>query len=200
MCGYNPFVSMEGQSLKIDVTEIIDQPGASISFSETGRIALGEGNEDIATPAPFTVKGVATSTGEGIYVQANIRGTVGLTCSRCLREFEMPIEFDCEGRFVEDPEELELNDDEDDVETFAMTDGYCVLDDLVQHGLVLNIPMKPLCDEECKGLCDTCGVNLNETTCQCGGPGAQATLFGRKLLEALEERGKKNGSSKEEDF
>lgn len=192
---------MEGYDLKIDVSDIIDQPGASISFSETSRVDLGEGNEDIATPEPFTVRGIATSTGEGIYVQANVRGTVGITCSRCLTGFEMPVEFDCEGRFVHDPDAGEY-DEEDDVELFALVDGYCILDDMVQHGLVLSISMtmKPLCNPECKGLCEICGANLNEAPCQCGGPGGRATLFGRKLLAALEERGKKNGSSKEEDF
>jgi uncharacterized protein len=191
---------MEGQSLKIDVSDIIDEPGTSIAFSETGHIDLyGDGSDLIATQAPFTVKGVATSTGEGIYVQANVRGTVGLTCSRCLADFDMPIEFDCEGRFVQDPDMHEY-EDEDDIETFAMDGGYCVLDDMVEHGLLLNIPMKPLCDALCKGLCGVCGTNLNEEQCQCSRLQGQATLFGRKLLEALEERGKENGSSKEKDI
>ena len=82
--------------MKIDVSEIIEQPGASIPFFETGSIELdADGKNDISAPDPFTVKGVATSTGEGVYVQANVTGTVRLACSRCLADFDMPIEFDC---------------------------------------------------------------------------------------------------------
>ncbi|MGI6620336.1 MAG: YceD family protein [Bacillota bacterium] len=185
--------------MKIDVSEIIEQPGASIPFFETGSIELdADGKNDISAPDPFTVKGVATSTGEGVYVQANVTGTVRLACSRCLADFDMPIEFDCEGRFVDDPDAREY-EDEDDVETYALFDGYCILDDMVQGGLILSIPMKPLCEERCKGLCPACGANLNETQCQCAGLEGQATLFGRKLLEALGERGKEDGSSKEKD-
>ncbi|HHY11951.1 MAG TPA: DUF177 domain-containing protein [Firmicutes bacterium] len=186
--------------MKINVSDIIEQPGASIPFSETGSIEpLADGNEDIMLPAPFTVEGVATSTGEGVYVQANVKGTVRLTCSRCLSSFDLMVEFDCEGRFVSDPD-VPMSDEEDDIESFALVGEYCVLDDMVQHELLLNIPMKPLCKPECKGFCEVCGANLNEEPCQCDAPGTQATLFGRKLLEALEERGKDNGSSKEEDL
>lgn len=188
--------------MKIDVSEIIGEPGASISFAVTGAVELGaDGQDDIEALAPFEVKGVATSTGEGVYVQANVKGTVRLTCSRCLADFEMPIEFSCEAGFVDSPVSQEGGEeDDDDVETYPLSNGYCILDELVRNGVILNIPMKPLCDPECKGLCPVCGANLNETQCQCAGLQGQATLFGRKLLEALEERGSENGSSEKKDI
>ncbi len=185
--------------MKINVSDIIEEPGISVSFSETGPVEpFGEDTQDIVLRTPFSVKGVATSTGEGVYVQANVRGNGKLTCSRCLTSFDMEFQFDCEGRFVEDPERISPND-ENDIETFALDGEFCKLDEMIQHELLLNIPMKPLCNSGCKGLCEVCGANLNKAPCECLKSDSETTVFGKKLLEALE-RGKENGSSKEEDI
>lgn len=175
--------------MKINVSDIIEEPGTSVSFSETGIVEpFGNNAEDIALRTPFRVEGVATSTGEGVYVQANVKGSVGLICSRCLAGFDMELQFDCEGRFVENPEDI-LPNNEDDIEAFALNGEFCVLDEMIQHELLLNIPMKPLCNSKCQGLCEVCGANLNEAPCECLKHDSETTLFGQKLLEALE-RGK----------
>ena len=41
------------------------------------------------------------------------------------------------------------------------------VDQLVRDELLLNLPMKVLCDEDCKGICNRCGANLNHETCDC---------------------------------
>ena len=44
---------------------------------------------------------------------------------------------------------------------------YLDVDQLVRNELLLNLPMKVLCDENCKGICNRCGANLNYESCNC---------------------------------
>jgi uncharacterized metal-binding protein YceD (DUF177 family) len=59
------------------------------------------------------------------------------------------------------------------------------------------MPMKPLCKEDCKGICASCGANLNDDSCECHESSSATTAFGRKLLEAMGERSKINGGPEE---
>ena len=179
--------------MKIDVSLILKEPGESFSFDmkgTVGELTVAGGSAEI--PGPLTVRGVVTSLGDGVYVQASVRASVTLLCSRCLSSFERPVDLSCEGKFTGDVLAKE-SEDEEDVETFPLEGTFCHLDEMIRHEIVLSLPMKPLCSDECKGLCPKCGKNLNEGDCDCIAPKAPPSPFGRKLLEALEERGKKDG-------
>jgi len=68
-----------------------------------------------------------------------------------------------EGLLEEERQELQAGD----METGFYREGELDLGEIVREQLLLNIPMRPLCGESCKGLCPHCGANLNETTCGC---------------------------------
>ncbi|HHY76547.1 MAG TPA: DUF177 domain-containing protein [Firmicutes bacterium] len=182
--------------MKIDVTEILKTPGEGMSFQVGGEVPIPETMDGAQAVGSFVVRGVATSTGLGVYVDAHAVGTVELTCSRCLGSFTKEMELDCEAEFVEDPDGRP-QEEEPEVSVFALEGGVCDLGEMVRHEVLLNLPMKPLCSEDCKGLCPVCGKNLNEGDCDCEKTGFGVTAFGRKLLDALNEteRGKKNGRS-----
>ena len=55
----------------------------------------------------------------------------------------------------------------DDLDTFAFDGEVIELEPLLREQFVLSLPYAPLCREDCKGLCPTCGTNLNESTCNC---------------------------------
>ncbi len=88
--------------------------------------------------------------------------TVGGPCARCLE----PVSFDCELDFgrefeVQDGQEESLDDE-------PFMKGYNLdVDQLVCNELLLSLPMKVLCREDCKGICNRCGTNLNLRTCTC---------------------------------
>ena len=60
------------------------------------------------------------------------------------------------------------NEDQDDY--IVLPDLVLELDALAEEDLVLNLPSKVLCQEDCKGLCPTCGKNLNDGPCDCKEP------------------------------
>ena len=100
----------------------------------------------------------------------SVRTSIELACGRCLEGFEMPVaeSFDvlylphtpagsAEERMVED----------DDLSTAFYEDNVIDLGQLMQEQCYLAVPMKPLCREECRGLCSECGTNLNAGSCEC---------------------------------
>jgi uncharacterized protein len=109
-------------------------------------------------------------TGNGIEVMGTIRAAVVLPCARCLKEFTLPIASEFEESFLllkyaPAEEDTELADDDMDV-SFLPEEGID-LQDIVAEQIWLNIPIKPLCDEQCKGLCTVCGEELNRGDCGC---------------------------------
>jgi len=184
-------------NLKIDVSSIIKEPGSSFSFFQEGPSDLFlEGEDKVCLSCPISVQGVATSTGDGIYVQANAKGAVRLTCSRCLKEYDQQFEISCEGKFQKAFLGSVAANEDDDVEMFALEGASCVLDDMIKHELLLSLPMKPLCTPDCEGVpgYDTREKDTEEEL------GEEPTLFGRKLLDAVEERSKEHGSTKKKDL
>ena len=93
-----------------------------------------------------------------------------LPCSRCLEPFRMPVNAVFDLRYhpaseMSDEEEREV--EEDDLETSYYRDDQIDLNELLREQFYLALPMKPLCREDCKGLCPQCGTNLNTGTCEC---------------------------------
>ena len=94
-----------------------------------------------------------------------------LTCSRCLKSFERSIEKNFELDYRPDPmveeegEEFSLTYSDLDIGFYR--DQRLDLSSLISEQVVLEIPMKPVCHEECRGLCDQCGADLNEGDCDC---------------------------------
>jgi uncharacterized protein len=93
-----------------------------------------------------------------------------LPCSRCLEPFRMPVNSSFDLRFLPATEmsaEEEREVQEDDFETSYYRDDQIDLNELLREQFYLALPMKPLCREDCKGLCVQCGTNLNTGTCAC---------------------------------
>ncbi len=102
-----------------------------------------------------------------------------LPCSRCLEPFRLLIDAPFDVRYLPAPEasaavELEVN--AEDLETSYYRNDEIDLNELLREQFYLALPMKPLCGEECRGLCVQCGTNLNTGTCDCA-PGWDDSPF-----------------------
>ena len=98
------------------------------------------------------------------------RTELELGCSRCLEPFRMPVNSSFDLRYLPAAEmstEDEREVQEEDVETSYYRDDQIDLNELLREQFYLELPMKPLCSEDCRGLCPQCGTNLNTGTCAC---------------------------------
>jgi uncharacterized protein len=103
-------------------------------------------------------------------VTGRMQTRLELECGRCLERFEIPVESTFELRYVpavQNAGEGEREIEEDDLTTAFYKDETLDLEELMREQFQLALPMKPLCSEDCKGLCPECGANLNRTTCEC---------------------------------
>lgn len=110
-------------------------------------------------------------TNFGILVHARVHATVDLQCDRCLERARLPIstEFDEEYLPVVDVSTGLPVQSERVEETFQISPNHIVdLTEAMRQHLLLAVPMHVLCSKDCRGLCPTCGSNLNVAPCQCG--------------------------------
>ena|SRR5262245_15360791 len=99
-----------------------------------------------------------------------VRTRLELACSRCLEPFTLPIDSAFDLRYL--PAAAESVDEdrevsEDDLDASVYRDEQIDLDELLREQFYLALPMKPLCREDCAGLCPQCGTNRNTGTCAC---------------------------------
>lgn len=110
-------------------------------------------------------------SGERVTVDGHIDGDLEITCCRCAKGFPGRVEKSFAVEYWPDPkvahegEEVELS--YDDLEIGFYRDDKIDLSAIVTEQILLDIPMKPVCKESCKGLCDQCGTDLNEEACKC---------------------------------
>ena len=106
--------------------------------------------------------------GREVLVSGDIQVTVPLTCGRCLESFPAQVRAVVDLRFAPRPvasERVELGKNDLDVD-FYLNDQLDV-SRVLETETSLALPMKPLCREDCRGLCTVCGGNRNVVVCRC---------------------------------
>lgn len=118
---------------------------------------------------PIKYKGEIFKIQRDKVIDINIEYIYGEKCHRCLVDTENKINTRLSGRLVdsrEDFEEIENEDDEDE-NVLYYENSNLNLDEYIIEQVILSLPMKTICKEDCKGLCSKCGINLNLSKCDC---------------------------------
>jgi len=130
----------------------------------------------VRTPLASLVNTVHTQlrvmlSGERVVVRGRVSGELELICCRCAKGFPQKVDKTFSVEYWPDPkvehegEELELSYEDLDIGFYRNDE--IDLSAVVTEQILLDIPMKPICRESCKGLCDQCGADLNEEGCDC---------------------------------
>jgi len=136
--------------------------------------SLGIDLEPKLTAEPLEIYCELSKNDDLISAKGWVKGKMILSCDRCLKDFENPYKSFFEVRY----RSQKVEEDPEGVETFpeehyeiVYFDG-TLLDvaDQVRQTILLTVPMRALCREDCRGLCGSCGINLNSETCQCSEP------------------------------
>ena len=132
--------------------------------------ALGEERENFTIVAPVDLAFTIFKDKDRFRLDGRVRTRLELTCSRCLEPFTMPVDLAFDLRYR--PRTENAGEGEREVEEDDMTDAFYENDaidlgQLMHEQFYLALPMKPLCSDECRGLCPQCGTNWNRGTCAC---------------------------------
>jgi uncharacterized protein len=121
--------------------------------------------------------------GVDVFVHGVVAATVPQTCSRCLESFPARVDAPVDVRLVPRPataDNMELGADDLDVDFYE--NDLLDLDRVVETETTLALPMKPLCRDDCRGLCPACGGNRNLVQCSCAERPPDPRLAGLRHL------------------
>ena len=128
-------------------------------------------DERISLSGPANVSGKVRLAGNEVFVDGRVDAQVRVECDRCLQPVEMPVNADfaleyISGSEYEESQAVELTEAEMSVSVF---DGQAIdVDEIVKEQIVLAVPTRMLCREDCKGICPECGMDRNTGDCGCG--------------------------------
>lgn len=145
----------------INLRQLYEIPGEKYEFSaEVSRDRLNE-IHGYSFIGPVTLKGVVQNRAGVVTLNYTAELTISAECDRCLGRFERCFSFDYEHVLVKS-----LNNGDND--EYVVTGGDDLdLDELAVTDVLLQMPTKLLCKEDCKGLCPICGADLNVSDCGC---------------------------------
>lgn len=154
--------------LSFSVGNLLHKPeGSREDFAINGHINFEEG-DGIKLSENITAEVRLLKLPHEINVQVrNLRARPQCLCSRCLKPFIIEIIIPAaEREFIIDLPKHALEEGED-VYYINKNTAKIELDGMFREEILLHFPEVAVCSESCKGLCDKCGANLNETTCLC---------------------------------
>jgi len=158
-------------SLKINVVTIPEE-GLNVVLSEDGswfKQCFPDSEMLDFALRQVDINCLLTKTASTIFIKGKLSAIIDIGCSRCLEETKLPIGADFSYTLIpakaENKEDLELKEEE--LEIGHYHGDFIDLTPIICEQIILQIPIKALCSENCKGLCPHCGTNLNASSCNC---------------------------------
>ncbi len=151
--------------MRINVSQQLKSSIGSIRNYEVNEVVNIAGGDSMVEGKVTLVR-----TDRGILARATLHTEVGVTCSRCLSLFDCPLMLNIAEEYFPITDVVSGTSLSLPEEPGCFTiDEHHVLDltEAIRQYALLAIPMKPLCGEDCAGLCPTCGYNLNQGPCGC---------------------------------
>jgi uncharacterized protein len=102
-----------------------------------------------------------------VFLRVRAESSGKFVCDRCLDEFSMKLGTNFEILFATENEVPDVQDQRTEVQVISVDTNYIDLDEDVRQYLLLAVPQKLLCQDDCQGLCQNCGKNLNRERCSC---------------------------------
>lgn len=154
--------------MKIDLIRFQEKTDPSIQIQgELEEDSLTINSREISFVGPITYEGNIYKVDFDKFLHLDIDYAYKEACGRCLDVFKVEDSISLSGKLVEETDEPLSDLDEEEEETITYKNGKLDLRNIIMSTIILSLPMKPLCDRDCKGLCSKCGANHNREECEC---------------------------------
>lgn len=168
----------------IDIAKLRLQPGSSKQYNTTEELDPLPWNDGlVAFNKPIGIEVTATNTGKSVHVEGKASAELVLKCGRCLQPYTQTIITEFSEEYYPQSK-VSTNTGEDGLRTFS--GDHLNLTDVILESIYLEIPMRTVCSEQCKGLCPKCGINRNTEQCSCQNEEPDPRLA---VLQQIFERG-----------
>jgi uncharacterized protein len=139
--------------LLVPVNDLIGTPGKRRPFSGEKAVLLRLG--DTVVDGPMMVNGQVLGLIEAVQAHFTVAAEAHLICTRCLTEWDETVTAHADQVYRRVPDE----------DGYGIVDGEIDISGPAQDEVALSLPIVPLCTPDCKGLCPTCGTDLNTEPC-----------------------------------
>jgi DUF177 domain-containing protein len=140
---------------------------------------------DYRLPRSLTVRLSYYRAGSDLFFRGRVEADVIGSCSRCLEEYAFPLALDFAFVLVPRHGGAEEGLEEDDRDLSYYEGEEVDLSPLLREQVLLALPTRPLCRENCAGLCPQCGANRNTTRCKCEVEGQRSSATGLPVFKTL---------------
>jgi len=155
--------------MKVDLLSLTDEP---LPFG----FKIASGDIDLETKGTqivgdIDVVGELSKSAAKTDVKGSIKAPLEVDCTRCLTPVRRDLDLVFDVDFVDKelfPDSREMHLESADLDTDVIDGNELDLSEVVREQILLNLPEQVLCRDDCKGICPTCGKDLNEDECNCG--------------------------------
>ncbi len=194
--------------MEIDVSGIMKTYGASLDIDFEGEIA---GMDDISgeyvLDGPVAFKGTATRAKGVVKLEGILSAEYAGICARCLEKIRIEVQLSIAEDYIREASDGEnpvqggsagdksesgigyagsvaaTEETEDSEGRYFLYGNLLVLDKALKDNLILNLPLKLLCRDDCRGICPGCGTDLNKRVCSCNGNDRNSGIMMEKLRD-----------------
>jgi len=144
----------------VNVADLVNKPGARRRERVEGRLPgpVIVVDSTLRTEVPVAVDVLLEWVSDGLLATGIVEGAWEGPCRRCLQPVQGTLKADVQELFEANPREGE---------TYRLGHDFIDLELLAREALVLDLPLAPLCRADCRGLCPSCGGDLNQGDCDC---------------------------------
>ena len=162
--------------MKLDVSKIVKAEGASLDISvEIPFDKIEFNGQEFVFTKPAKLDGVIKNNGGNLYLEAEVYTEFNTFCARCLKELTEEFTFGIDEVYTQ-------GDIDGDSLFLPIVSNTVDLKSAVEENFCTSVPFVFLCNMECKGLCHTCGKDLNEGECDCEREDIDPRLAGLKAF------------------
>jgi uncharacterized protein len=149
----------------VDLAAILEVTGGETEVRDSIELEpLVIGDETFTFTRPIEFAARLTNTAAGVVASGEVHAQVTTECSRCLEQFEMPLDAEIEAFYTPHGDRTGIADEQ---EVGPIEDNKVDLLPAIVSALAIEAPFAPVCSDECKGICPTCGANRNVEECHC---------------------------------
>lgn len=147
--------------MRIDVSDIVKVDGAALDVEFDGVLeGVASAQEPFLFDKPVVFKGKLVNVGGVLKLEGKLKTGYLAKCYRCLKDIDAKMDIAVKEEFLDG--KTAAGD-----EVYTYEGNFIEIDKVLKDNIILNLPMKQICSEECRGLCPQCGNDLNTGICSC---------------------------------
>jgi uncharacterized protein len=155
-------------AMRIELANLEDSEGKVAHVYQPEELDLLD--EQVHLSGPASLAGRVKCSGSQVFVTGHIEARARVECGRCLKPVDLPLNTDFKLEYItdEDYKSTRMAELPEEAMSLSVFDGETIdVDEIVREQVLLLVPARTLCQEECKGICLICGADRNLGDCHC---------------------------------